>query len=247
MYVKKLAVNEENFVQPIIDLNLSFNSNDGHIDREILIKHDHDGIIQTSTGKNLLFCDAHFKDNLQSMKRNAALIIPKDIGFLIAECGLTKQSIVMESGSGSGGATAHLAALCKKVYSYDNNPKHLKLVKENMDRLEIDNVDLKLCNIQEVQVPELVDFALIDLPDPLLAIGILKKTVKQGGYIAFYTPQITQAQQVIESLDNNFRVLRTIELIQRDWVIEEGKMRPSHSMLGHTAFLTIVRLFDKER
>lgn len=246
MYVKKLAVNEKNFVQPVVDLNLSFNSNDGHIDREILIKNNHEGIIETTTGKKLLFCDATFKDNMQSMKRNAAIIIPKDIGFIIAECGLTKNSVVMESGSGSGGATAHLAALCKHVYSYDINPKHLKVVKENLERLELDNVTIEECSVVDAKPKEQVDMALVDLPDPTLAIPVVKQFVKQGGFIVFYTPQISQAQTVIEQLDENFRVLRTIELIQRDWVVEDEKLRPSHTMLGHTAFLTIVRVFRKD-
>ncbi len=246
MYVKKIAVNKKNYIHHIFDLNRSFNSNDGGIDRQILIDNKHDGMIKTSIGNDMLFCDATYKDNIQAMKKNAAVIIPKDIGFIIAETGLTKNSIVMESGSGSGGATAHLAALCKHVYSYDINAKHLKVVKENIERLEIDNVTVEECSIVDAKPKEQVDMALIDLPEPTLAIPVVKKYVKQGGYIVFYTPQITQAQEVIAQLDDNFRVLRTIELIQRDWVIEDKKMRPSHTMLGHTAFLTIVRVFRKE-
>jgi tRNA (adenine57-N1/adenine58-N1)-methyltransferase len=179
-------------------------------------------------------------------KRNAALIIPKDIGFIIAETGLNKNSIVMESGSGSGGATAHLAGICKHVYSYDINGKHLKTVRENIERLDIDNVTLEECSIVDANPKEQVDMALIDMPDPTLAIETVRKYVKQGGFIVFYTPHITQAQEVIELLDEEtFRVLRTIELIQRDWVVEGKKMRPSHTMLGHTAFLTFVRIFRK--
>jgi hypothetical protein len=66
MYVKKLAVNKKNYVHPITDLNRSFNSNDGGIDREILIENNHDGIIKTSIGNDMLFCDATYKDNIQT-------------------------------------------------------------------------------------------------------------------------------------------------------------------------------------
>ncbi|MCA9478229.1 MAG: methyltransferase domain-containing protein [Nanoarchaeota archaeon] len=246
MYVKKLAVNKKNFVHHITDLNISFNSNDGGIDREILLKNNHEGIIQTTKGEPLLFCDATFKDNIQAMRKGAAVIIPKDIGFIIAECGLTKDSIILESGSGGGGATAHLAALCKHVYSYDINKNHLKTVQENLERLELDNVTLEECNIIDATPKEQVDLALIDLPEPTIAIPKIKEVVKQGGFIVFYTPQISQAQEVIGQLDEDFRVMRTIELIQRDWVVEEKKLRPSHQMLGHTAFLTIARIFRKE-
>lgn len=239
-------MNKENKILPIIDLNLSYNSNEGGIDREELIARKHDGVIKTTKGEDVLFAPATFKDNMERIKQAAAIIIPKDIGFIIAETGLTKDSIVIDAGAGSGGSCCTLGALCKKVYSYDINDKHLATVKENVEKLDLKNVEVLSGDITVVKAPEQADLVVIDIPEPTAVIPNLKKLMKQSGFAAIYTPQITQAQDFVLGLDEEFKHITTIELIQRRWEVEEKKLRPKHNMLGHTAFLTIVRKFSRE-
>lgn len=245
MHVKKIAVTKEKRIYPIEDLNRSLHVNEGAIERELLLAHKHDGLIKTTTGEKLLFCDATVKDNLNYMKRKAAIIIPKDIGFLIAECGLNKNSTVLEAGSGSGAATCVLAGVCKNVYSYDINAEHVAITKENCSRLDLDNVYCEQQDIATIVPEEKVDFVLIDLPEPTGALSTIYKALKQGGYVAFYTPHITQAQQLVLALSDEFKHITTIELIQRRWEVSDKQLRPKHDMLGHTAFLTIARLFKR--
>ena len=247
MYVKKIAVTEQKRIYPILDLNLSFNVNEGGIDREELIKANHDGIIKTTTGHEILFCEPSFKDRYDRMKKGPAVIIPKDVGFIIAETGLTKESVVLEAGAGGGGLTCQLAALCKKVYTFDVEPRHVKIVKENCERLELDNVELQEGDIYTLEPPKNVDLVVLDVPEPTKAIETAKKALKQGGYVVFYTPHINQAQDVVLALGEDFKYLSTIELIQRRWEIGEKKLRPKHAMLGHTAFLTIARKFERPK
>jgi tRNA A58 N-methylase Trm61 len=38
-----------------------------------------------------------------------------------------------------------------------------------------------------------------------------------------------------------FGMDKTVEIIEREWVVEEMRLRPSHHMYGHTAFLTFMR------
>jgi len=247
MRVKKIALTEEQRIYPVEDLNRSISLNEGGIDREILIEAKHDGVIKTTKGHELLFCDATFKDNYNRMKRGAAMIIPKDAGFLISELGITKDSVVIDSGAGMGGMTCQLAALCKHVYSYDVEPKHVKLVKENCERLDLTNVSIEEASIYDLEPPTNVDAVVIDVPEPVKSIGTVKKALKQGGYVAFYTPHINQAQEVVLALGEDFKYLTTIELIQRRWEIDEKRLRPKHAMLGHTAFLTIARKFERPK
>ncbi len=245
MQIKKIAVTKAMRIYPVEDLNRSIHLAEGAIDRQILIDHNHDGLIATTTGEELLFCDATFKDNIDRMKRKAAIIIPKDIGFLIADVGLTKDSIVLEAGSGSGSATCQLAAVCKKVYSYDIHPDHVKVTRENCVRMDFDNVICEEQDITTLEPIEQVDFVLIDMPDPVLAIPTIHKALKQGGFVAFYTPHINQAQAVVAALGDDFKFLTTLELIQRRWEVNDKQLRPKHAMLGHTAFLTIARIFRR--
>ena len=39
----------------------------------------------------------------------------------------------------------------------------------------------------------------------------------------------------------SFKVLETVELLERRWVINEQIMRPDFEMLGHTGFMTFCR------
>jgi len=245
MHIKKIAITEEKRIYPIEDLNRSFYINEGSIDRQELIKHNHEGIIKTSTGHKVLFCEPTFKDNYDRMKRGPALIIPKDIGFVIAECGLTKKSIVIDAGAGMGGSCCQLAALCEKVYSYDVEPKHLKIVKENCIKLDLDNVLLEEGDVCKITTPEKVDLMLIDIPNPHNVLESAKRNLKQGGFLVLYTPHINQVQEVFKLLDDDFKFVSTIEIIQRRWEVDDIRLRPKHNMLGHTAFLTFIRLFKR--
>jgi tRNA (adenine57-N1/adenine58-N1)-methyltransferase len=245
MRIKKLAVTPTKYVYPIEDLNRSIHMNEGCVDRQDLVDKNHNGIISTMDGKEILFCPATFKDNMNKMQRKAAIIIPKDVGFIIAETGLTKNSVVLDVGGGSGAATCQLAALCKKVYSFDINPAHVKVIKENCEAMELHNVEVVEKDVIDIKLSEQVDLAVIDLPEPLKAFKILKQVVKQSGFIVFYTPHISQAQDVVNALDDDYKYITTIELIQRRWEVGEKMLRPKHDMLGHTAFLTVVRKFAK--
>lgn len=245
MRIPKIAITEEKRIYPIEDLNRSLSLNEGGVDRQILIDAKHDGIVKTTTGQDLLLCDANFKDNYSRIKRGPALIIPKDVGFVIAECALNKNSIVIDAGAGSGGSSCLLAGLCEKVYAYDIEPKHLKIVKENCERLDLENVELTQGDICEITNPQKVDLMLIDIPNPKDVLESAKRNLKQGGYLVLYTPHINQVQEVVRLLDEDFKFMSTIEIIQRRWEVDKVRLRPKHNMLGHTAFLTFIRLFKR--
>ena len=246
MFIKKLAVTKEKRIYPIEDLQRSYNFSEGHLTREDLRAIEHNGVVESSTGEKFVVCDATFKDNMNRMKRRAAIVIPKDVGFIIAETGLTKDAVVLDCGAGSGGVTCQLAALVKKVYAFDLNPLHIKTVQENIERMDLDNVVLEEKSITDVKLPEQVDVAVIDLPDPVQALPVLKDVVKQSGFIVFYTPQITQVQDVVRALGDDFKYITTIELLQRRWEVHDQVLRPKHAMLGHTAFLSVVRKFARD-
>ncbi len=245
MYVKKLAITKEKRVYPIYDLNRSLHLNEGSIPRETLLAAKHDGVLQTTGKQDLLLAPATFKDTMERIKQQAAIIIPKDIGFIIAECGLTKESVVIDAGAGSGGSACTLGALCKKVYTYDINEMHLKTVKENCEKLDLSNVEVIKGDITMIEPKEQVDLFVLDIPESEKAIGTIKKALKQSAFAAIYTPHINQAQTFIKHLDDDFKVITVIELIQRRWEVNDKQLRPKHTMLGHTAFLTIIRKFAR--
>lgn len=184
-----------------------------------------------------------FLDEYKSIRRDAQIITRKDLGFIIGFCGLTKDSIVVESGVGSGAATILFAKLCKKVYSYEIEQSNIEVAEENLERLKVKNATVRKGDFYDPKVvkEKNADVVLLDLPEPWKALGTARKTVKLGGYIVAYTPSITQAAQFVNTLPEGILHERTTEIIDRDWKIKGDAVRPVTADIGHTAFLTIVR------
>ncbi len=242
MHIKRVAINESKRKYYIKDNNISFNISEGEIPRD-KIKND---LVQTSSGENIHLYDATFKDNFQNIKKPAAIINPKDVGMIISYTSMTKDFVVIDAGAGSGALSCSMAALCKKVYSYDNVEEHVKAVNKNIEDLELKNITCELQDIYTLNPVEKVDLMTIDVPEPWRVLETAKKALKNGGYLVLYTPQINQAQEVVAKLDDDFHHEITCEIIKRNWEVKDSKLRPSHKMLGHTAFLTFVRYYPKQ-
>ncbi|MDD9953203.1 MAG: methyltransferase domain-containing protein [Candidatus Woesearchaeota archaeon] len=174
------------------------------------------------------------------LKRKAQIITQKDIGYIIGYCCLGKESVVLESGAGSGGATVALARVCKKVYSVEIEKENIAIVKENLQKLSIKNVTLKEGDIYEKAPIKTADVFLLDVPEPWRAYKTMK-SVKVGGHIVAYTPSITQAAEFVNNLPKEFLHEKTVELMDRNWKIKGKAVRPVNAAIGHTAFLTFVR------
>ncbi len=88
-----------------------------------------------------------------------------------------------------------------------------------------------------------VDLIVLDLPAPWNAIKSVEKSLRVGGYLVIYSPQITQTIDFVNAIkDNpNFIHEKTIELIERSWKIDGRIARPRSEGIGHTGFLTFVR------
>ena len=88
-----------------------------------------------------------------------------------------------------------------------------------------------------------LDRVVLDLPEPWLVVKHAARALHPGGILLAYTPQITQAAQLRETLDaSSFGMADTVEILQRGWHIEGQSVRPDHRMVAHTGFLTHARL-----
>jgi len=84
---------------------------------------------------------------------------------------------------------------------------------------------------------------VLDLPEPWNVIRHAEKALRLGGIFVAYTPSITQAAKVRETLAESraWNGARTLEVLHRGWHIEGQAVRPDHRMVAHTAFLTTAR------
>jgi len=196
----------------------------------------------TNKGKKLFMFEPSAADLLRKIKRHAQIITPKDIGAIIANTGMNKSSSVIELGSGSGALTCMLGLVAKKVVSYDIDERSIKTTQENIKMIGLKNVSVKNKDAYGKLDERDADILTLDLPEPWKALENANKALKQGGFLVSYSPQITQALEFSnEARQKGFIVLKTIELIEREWQLEGKKARPDFRGLGHTGFLTFAR------
>ena len=242
---KKLLGRNETYFLEKTKLDKDFHFSYDIISKEELQKT---GKIKTKKDKQAFIFDASFADEIQNIKRAAQLITLKDAAVVLAETGINSESIVFDSGSGSGGLAFFLAKHCKEVYSFDIKEEHLDVCKKNKEFLNIKNVNFlnaDVTNKEDIKkhTKELkCDLFTIDILQPENAIETVREFLKIGGYLVFYTTQLNQAKDVTDVLDNSedFSVLSIKEVLHREWDLHNKKCKPKETS-GHTGFLLFAR------
>jgi tRNA (adenine57-N1/adenine58-N1)-methyltransferase len=224
----------------VTDLNRDFSTSYGIIKKSDLKKK---GTVKSSMDKEFNIFDASFIDDYKRLRRLPQIIPLKDIGFIIAKTGIGKDSTIIEGGSGSGALAIMLARHCKKVYSYEVEPKHLEVAKENAKDLGIKNITFKSKSMYEKIDEKNADLVCLDLPAPWNAIASASKALKQGGFIINYSPTIMQTADFVNALlkQPDFIHIETAEVIERKWEVEKRKVRPRSKTTIHSGFLTLGR------
>ena len=200
-------------------------------------------IVKSSHGKEFFLFDTNFIDDLKHIKRLPQTMPLKDMGLIVTNTGINKDSIVVDAGAGSGSLACYLAHLCKKVITYDVNDKHLAVAKENAAFLGLKNITIKKGSIYE-KIPEKnADLVVLDVPEPQKAVDTAAKTLKIGGHVVAYTLHATQLQQFVNAIlqDKRFLLVKNCELMERLWKVEGQIVRPKIMPLGHSGFLTFAR------
>ena len=213
-----------------------FHSNYGFI-REKDIKN---GSVKSNKETEFLIADGKFIDNVNKIKRGPAVTHLKDIGSIIVYTGIDKKSVCVDAGSGCGLLSAFLGKICKKVYSYEKRRDFYDIAKRNLDFLDVKNVILKnedIINLKEKNI----DLITLDLSNPWEYLDVCYNSLKSGGFLVCYLPNITQVSEVVSNIKKNYVVERVSEVLERNWIFDDKKMRPENQMLGHTAFLVFLR------
>jgi len=195
---------------------------------------------KTNTGVRVSIFDASFIDKFEKIKRGAQIVNLKDIGAIIAFTGINKESIVIDAGSGSGALACALANVVNKVYTYDNRAEHIKTVKQNIKFLGLKNIKVKKHDVNKGFPKKNANLITLDLKEPWLCIEHAYDSLKLGGFLVSYSPNISQVQEFINRNDK-FLLIKVIEVIERPWVIKGKVARPDFTPFGHTGFLTFMR------
>ena len=199
--------------------------------------------LMTNINKEMFVVEAMFIDYYSKMKQGPQIIPLKDIGKIISFTGIGKNSIVLDSGTGSGKLCCFLANIAKKVYSYEIRQDFYEIARKNVEFLGLKNVVLKNKSIFDGVDEKNIDAAIFDLPEPWKAIGAVKNALKHGAFLVSYSPTVPQVMDFVEAIkkDDGFIYLSTFEVIEREWEVNARKVRPKSQGIGHSGFISFAR------
>jgi tRNA (adenine57-N1/adenine58-N1)-methyltransferase catalytic subunit len=187
-------------------------------------------------------------DFVLRMPRGAQVIYPKDLGPILVLADIHPGVRVLESGVGSGALSMTIVRAGADVVGYEIREDFAARARENVAAFVGDEAAAERYRVEERDVYEGIDedgldAVLLDLPEPWRVVAHAEKALRGGGTLVAYTPSITQASQLRETLaESDFELAQTVEVLQRTWHIEGQAVRPDHRMVAHTGFLTSARL-----
>ncbi len=241
--IKKILITQQGRKFYVRDTGQDLHTQYGFVKKEDLKKAKEGDLLRSNTGKEFHIFNPHLIDSYRKIKRDAQIIPLKDIGLIIAETGINKKSRVLDAGSGSGALACFLACIAKEVITYEIRDDFIEIVKQNIGFLDLKNIKLKKKDIYEGCEEKNIDVAVLDVPEPWNAIESCAKALKPGGFLVSYSPSVPQVTDFVNAVRKNesFVYLKTSEIIEREWEVEERRVRPKSQGIGHSGFLSFAR------
>lgn len=183
-------------------------------------------------------------DPYKRLKRGPQVILPKDIGMIMAYTGVTRDYVCVDAGTGSGWLAISLARVCKSVTSYDIRDEFIKIAERNKASENLDNLVIKKKDVTKGSgiTERDVDLVTLDMPNSDKVVKSAHKALKPNGYICGYLPHMEQAKGFVAALNKSkFANIQTMEVIVRDMLVREEGVRPSTKGVWHTAYLVFAQ------
>ncbi|HIG98355.1 TPA: tRNA (adenine-N1)-methyltransferase [Candidatus Woesearchaeota archaeon] len=241
--IKKVLIAEDGRRFYVRKLSEDYHTQFGFVSRESLAKAKAGDTVKTNTGKEFFIFEPSFIDSYGKIKRAPQIIPRKDIAAIITETGIGKGSLIVDAGTGSGALALFLANIAKKIVTYEIRDDFAKVAAENVATIGLKNVTIKNKSVYDGIAEKNVDIVTLDLPEPWKAIEPAAKALKVGGFIVSYSPTIPQVSDFVAAVARvkGMVHIKTIEIIEREWDVDDRVIRPKTQPIGHSGFLTFVR------
>ena len=231
----------------LVTLNVEgeFHSHAGFVPHTQLIGTEPGKIVESTKGARYTVLRPTLEDFVVEMPRGAQVIYPKDLAPMCMLGDIHPGVRVFETGIGSGALSMTMLRWGAHITGIELREDFLNRAQTNV-RSFLGEEALSRYNVglgdSYEDIPEgTFDRVMLDLPEPWRVTATAEKILTPGGLLVAYTPSITQAVQVRESLGKDWVDQRTLEVLHRTWHIEGMAVRPDHRMVAHTAFLTVAR------
>jgi len=222
-----------------------FHSHSGFIPHANVIGQKPGVVAESTKGAKYTVLRPTLEDFVIEMPRGAQVIYPKDLAPMCMLGDIYPGARVFETGIGSGALSMTMLRWGAHITGLELREDFLNRAKANVKSFlgeeALSRYDVSLGDSYEDAPEGEFDRVMLDLPEPWRVTATAEKILVPGGLMVAYTPQITQAVQVRESMGKGWVDQRTIEVLHRTWHIEGMAVRPDHRMVAHTAFLTVAR------
>ena len=224
-----------------------FHSHSGTVAHAVIIGTTEGTTFRSSHGMYYTVIRPTLAEFVLKMPRGAQVIYPKDLGPMLLLADVFPGARVLESGIGSGALSMTMLRYGADIVGYELREDFAARAAKNVaaflgdEALERYRIEVRDCydGIDETDL----DRVVLDLPEPWQVVKHAERALHPGGIFLAYTPQITQAVQLRETLNASaFGMAETVEVLHRGWHIEGQSVRPDHRMVAHTGFLTHARL-----
>ena len=229
-----------------LEVDKEFHTHSGYLSHNDLVKSKEGEQVKLSSGKTYLLVRPTMSDVILKMPRAAQIIYPKDIGHILLAADIFPGVKVLESGIGSGALSIAMIRAGAQIFGYEVREDFANRAEKNvvnfLGKGALLNYQILIKDIYEGIDHSDFERVVLDLPEPWKTVPHLPTCMVPGGILVAYTPSITQATRLRESLNStDFVMQETFEVSRRTWHIEGQAVRPEHRMVGHTGFITQAR------
>ena len=228
-----------------------FHSHAGFVSHADIIGQREGVFLKSTKGSEYIALRPTLEDFVVEMPRGAQVIYPKDLGPICMLADIGPGVRAFESGVGSGALSMTMLRYGADIVGYEVREDFANRARKNvrsflgeaaLERYQVEVAD-SYEGIAEEHGP--FDRVVLDLPEPWQVVPHAEGVLSAGGLLLAYTPSITQAAQVRETLRGKWIDARTIEVVHRGWHIEGKAVRPDHRMVAHTGFLSVARFLGR--
>lgn len=185
-------------------------------------------------------------DLFHHFERTGAPMVPRDVGLVIGETGISRGDRVLDTGTGTGVLTALMARAGASVVTYERDPEFAEVARKNMRLGGVEeDVDVRTGDLTDSVgelEPSSFDVVTLDTGDAPDVVEHVPELLVEGGFLAVYSPFVESTREVVAAArEADLSEIRTRETIQREMQFDDRGSRPSTAPVGHTGYLTLAR------
>lgn len=229
----------------------TFHTHKGWILHDDLIGKPEGSIIETNSGMQFQAFTPLYPDFTLGMPRGATIIYPKDAALIIGYGDIRQGQRVIEAGAGSGAlsiAILKTLGASGQLLSYEARDDFASIAAKNVAAFfgrTPENWRITQMRLEDESSEKLAesDRFILDMLAPWEHVERSGDSLRPGGLLIVYVATTTQLSRIAEAIkaDGRFSEPESFETLLRHWHHEGLAVRPSHTMNGHTGFLTFAR------